>query len=128
MILILKLHKTNYTSLLYMILYMILYMNHSFCSFFKTLNPCNFQTNNTRKLPLVQMNKLFTSFSMMYHKCQKSLISKSSKTTEKKNKVDRAQSPSPKSFWVGTIIHIKKVLTLSINSLVHTARCYFSIT
>ena len=70
--------------------------------FWKTSNPRNFQTNNTRKLPLVQMNKLFKGFSMMYHKCQKSSISKSLKTLNKK-KVDRAQSPSPKFFWVGTI-------------------------
>ena len=75
------------------------------CSFFKTLNPLNFQTNNTRKLPLVQMKELFMGFSMMCHKCQKSSISKSLKTREKnKKKVDRVQSPSPKFFWVGTII------------------------
>ena len=56
------------------------------CSFLKTLNPHNFQTNDTRKLPLVQMNKLFKGFSMMYHKCQKSSISKSLKTLNKKKK------------------------------------------
>ena len=73
------------------------------CSFFKTLNPHNFQTNNPRKLPLVQMKELFKNFPMMYHKCQNSSISKSLKTREKKKKkVDRAQSPSPKFFWVGT--------------------------
>ena len=62
------------------------------CSFFKTLNPRNFQTNNSRKLPLVQMIKLLKRFSMMYHKCQKSSISKLLKTREKKS------GPSTKSL------------------------------
>ena len=63
------------------------------CSFFKTLNPLNFQTNNTRTLPLMQMNKLFKSFSVM-NKCQKSLISKSSKRMEKK----KQSGPDAKSL------------------------------
>ena len=66
------------------------------CSFFKTLNPRNFQTNNSRKLPLVQMIKLLKRFSMMYHKCQKSSISKSLKTREKKK--EKKSGPSTKSL------------------------------
>ena len=68
------------------------------CSFFKTLNPLNFQTNNTRKLPLVQMNKHFKSFTMMYHKCQKSQISKSPKTLNKKKKWTEHKVPPQNSF------------------------------
>ena len=60
---------------------------------FRNFEPRNFQTNNTRKLPLVQMNDLFKSFPMMYQKCQKSSISKSIKTLNKKKWTEHKVPP-----------------------------------
>ena len=77
----------------------------------KTSNPHNIQTNNPKKLSLVQKKELFKIFLKMYHKCQKSLIKKLTKTLKKK-KVGRAQSPTPNSLgWnkngrFANILHI----------------------
>ena len=71
--------------------------------FWKTLNPRNFQTNNPKKLPLVQMKELLKSFLMMYHKCQKSSISKSLKTEKKKKRTKWTEyKVPPQILWVGT--------------------------